>query len=127
VEDYESAPIQSVIDMVDAAIGGISINAASAISSAITPIVSTCFGIYMILMMVNYMRGASSAPVWDVYLRAAGFAVIIGLGMNMGNYANYVVPMVQHMGNDLAQIVSGSVHETGIRAKPFQPITEMNG
>jgi type IV secretion system protein VirB6 len=98
----------SVIGMVDCRVSDVAITASGTISNSIMPIVALCFSIYMILMMVNYMRGGTSSPVWDVYLRAAAFAIIIGLGLQYGNYTAYVVPMVQGIGDDLANAVSGA-------------------
>ena len=80
---------------------------ASAIATAVTPIAAACFGIYIILITVNYLRGAESEPVIDFGLRCAGFAVVIGMGINAANYANYIMPIVTNLGADLGSAVSG--------------------
>lgn len=104
---YGDAPIQAVISAVDSSLATAVNTVAGAISGVITPIAAACFSIYMILITVNYVRGASSEPVWDFWLRMAGFALIIGLGVNYRNYSAHVVPIVTKLGNDLSSLVSG--------------------
>ena len=104
---YGDAPIQTVISTVDTGLASAVNGVAGAISGAITPIAAACFSIYMILITVNYARGASSEPVWDFWLRMAGFALVIGLGINYSNYATYVMPIVKDLGNDLSALVGG--------------------
>ncbi len=72
--------------------------AASAIATTVTPLASICFGIYILLICLNYMRGAETEPVIDFGLRCAGFAVIIGLGLNAANYTSMVIPVVTGVG-----------------------------
>lgn len=67
----------------------------------------------MILICVNYMRGSGTEPVIDFGMRCAGFAVIIGLGLNAGNYAGMVIPIVTGVGEDLALAVSGGTASAG--------------
>ena len=102
------APIQSLITKVDTLIGSVASTAAAGISGVLTPIMGTFFGIYIILICVNFFRGASSAPVWDIYLRAAGFAIIIGIGLSAEGYVNNVIPIIQTLGDDLAKAASGA-------------------
>jgi type IV secretion system protein VirB6 len=111
-----NAPVAAVLKMIDDhLLTGVS-TAAHAISDVITPIAAACFGIYMILIVVHYMRGASAEPVWDFLLRMAGFSIVIGLGLNAGNYVDYVVPMVMGLGNDLAAAVSGGDPNANVTA-----------
>jgi len=109
----KTAPISSVITEIETQIGSMAISASSAIANVITPLVAICFGIYIILIVVDMMRGNSSNPVWDVWMRWVAFAIVIGLGLNMGNYSNYVIPMIQGLGDDLAAAVSGSPSAAG--------------
>jgi type IV secretion system protein VirB6 len=104
----DSAPIMSVIGMMDCRVTEAAEMAAQKISGPISELAAACFGIYIILIMVNYMRGGSSSPVWDVVLRAAGFAIIICLGLNYDNYVHYVMPIIQQTGDELANYISGS-------------------
>jgi type IV secretion system protein VirB6 len=100
-------PIKMVMDKINSSLGDVAITASSAISKEIMPFVGLCFSIYVILTVVNMMRGQSSEPVLDVWMRFLGFAVIIGIGLNMGNYANYVIPMVTSLGDQLANAITG--------------------
>jgi type IV secretion system protein VirB6 len=104
----ESAPLAWLLSEIKSLLNDGMLAAAERISSTVTPIAATCFAIYMILITVNYVRGASSEPVWDFWLRMIGFAIIIGLGLNYTNYAKFVIPMVMEIGNDLAHAVTGA-------------------
>lgn len=106
-EGSEFTPVKMVMDKIDQALGDTAITVSAKISKTIMPAVGFCFGIYVLLIVVNMMRGNSSELVWDVWMRCVGFAVIIGIGLNMGNYANYVIPMVTSLGDDLAAAITG--------------------
>ncbi len=103
----ENAPISWVIHQLNTLVSAGAATTANLIADTITPLVSICFGIYIILIMLNYMRGAEAEPVLDFGLRCASFAVIIGLGINANNYTSLVVPIVTGLGGDLAAAVSG--------------------
>lgn len=109
----EAAPITWLIDEINKIVQTGASSTASSIASAVTPIAAVCFGIYIILITVNYMRGAESEPVIDFGMRCAGFAVVIGIGINAGNYANYVLPIVTGLGDDLANTVTGGTATSG--------------
>jgi type IV secretion system protein VirB6 len=102
-----NAPIAAVMKMIDdSLLTGISA-AAGAISNIVTPIAAACFGIYMILLAMNYARGASSKPVVDFWVKMIGLSIIISLGLKMENYTFHVIPIVLESGSDLAAAVSG--------------------
>ncbi|WP_244126961.1 type IV secretion system protein, partial [Xylella fastidiosa] len=62
---------------------------------------------------LNYMRGAETEPVIDFGIRCAGFAVVIGLGLNAADYTSLVIPMVTGIGSDLASAISGGSANAG--------------
>lgn len=103
----EAAPISWLIQEIHDALASGAASAAAGISTAITPLVAVCFGIYIILITFNYLRGAETEPVLDFGIRCAGFAVVIGLGLNASNYASIVIPIVTGLGGDLANAISG--------------------
>lgn len=98
----ESAPITWLIERIVSVIHSGAASTATNISEVITPLVSTCFGIYVILMMVNYLRGLESEPVFDFFLKIAAWSITIGIGLNATNYVSYVIPIVTGLGDDLA-------------------------
>lgn len=102
----DSAPITWLIGQIDSIVSGGASSTASAIATAVTPLASVCFGIYIILICINYMRGAETEPVIDFGMRIAGFAVIISLGLNAATYTSTVIPIVTGLGSDLASAVS---------------------
>ncbi|NRP55787.1 conjugal transfer protein TrbL [Xylella fastidiosa subsp. pauca 11399] len=109
----ESAPITWLIGEINKIVSSGADAAASAIATTVTPLASICFGIYILLICLNYMRGAETEPVIDFGIRCAGFAVIIGLGLNAANYTNMVIPVVTGVGSDLASAISGGTATAG--------------
>lgn len=109
----ESAPITWLITEINKIISSGAGAAASAIATAVAPLAAVCFGIYIILICINYMRGAETEPVIDFGVRCAGFAVIIGLGLNAGNYTGTIIPIVTGLGGDLASAISGGNASAG--------------
>lgn len=102
----QAAPITWIIGQINQIVSTGANAAAGAVASAVTPIASVAFGIYVILITVNYMRGAESEPVIDLGMRFAGFAIVIGLGLNISNYTSTVIPIVTGLGSDLANAIS---------------------
>ena len=103
----EAAPITWLIAKINEVVSSGAVAAAGNIASTITPLVAACFGIYIILISISYLRGSASEPVIDFGMRCAAFAVVIGLGLNAGNYAAIIIPIVTGVGDDLANAVSG--------------------
>lgn len=109
----EAAPITWLIDQINQIVTSGANAAAGAIASAVAPLAAVCFGVYIILICVSYMKGAESEPVLDFGLRVAGFAVIIGLGLNASVYTSTIIPIVTGLGPDLANAVSGGEVSAG--------------
>lgn len=109
----EAAPITWLIDKINAIVSSGASAVASSLATSITPLVSVFFGIYIILITINYMRGSETEPIIDFGMRCAGFAVVIGLGLNASNYTSIVIPIVTGLGGDLASAVSGGTATAG--------------
>jgi len=103
----EAAPITWLIDQINTIVSSGANSTASAITTTITPLVSVCYGIYMLLICLNYMRGAETEPVIDLALRIASGAVIVGLGLSAATYTSTIIPIVTNLGSDLSAAVSG--------------------
>ncbi len=103
----QSAPITWLINQINTIVASGASSAAGAIATAITPLVSICFGIYVMLITINYLRGAETEPVMDFGMRCVGFAIVISMGLNAANYTSMVIPIVTGLGGDLANAVSG--------------------
>lgn len=109
----ESAPITWLVGEINKIVSSGAGATATAIATAVTPLAAVGFGIYIILICINYMRGAETEPVIDFGVRCAGFAVIIGLGLNAANYTSTVIPIVTGVGSDLASAFSGGSASAG--------------
>lgn len=83
------------------------INSGSAqIISMISPLVSAGFGIYVLLVMVSYLRGQEDLPLVDFLLKACGWMVVLVCGMNIQYYSEYVVPFFNGFGDDIAKAIT---------------------
>lgn len=109
----EKAPITWLIAEISSIVSGGASTVAGGISTAIAPLASVGFGIYIILICINYLRGAETEPVIDFGMRCVGFAVIIGLGLNASNYSSIVIPIVTGLGSDLGNIAGGGSASAG--------------
>lgn len=103
----ESAPLTWIIGKINDIVAAGADTVATGIANGVAPLASACFGIYVILMTVNYMRGAETEPAIDFMLKMASWALIIGLGLNAANYNAVISPIVTGLGTSLANIVSG--------------------
>ena len=102
----EAAPLTWLIGRINEIVSSGAAATATALATTITPLVSICFGIYILMITLSYMRGSESEPVLDFGLRCLGFAVVIGLGLNADNYGAVVIPIVTGLGGDLASAAS---------------------
>lgn len=80
----------------------------SAVISLISPLVASCFSIYMILITVSYWRGNGEEYVLDFWLKMAGVLTWIAFGLNIQYYSQYVVPFFNGVGDDLASALAGT-------------------
>ncbi|MFL9876648.1 TrbL/VirB6 family protein [Paraburkholderia megapolitana] len=78
----------------------------SQIISLISPLVSAAFGIYVLLVLVSYMRGREDLPIVDFLMKAGGWMVVLTCGMNIQYYSQYVVPFFNGFGDDIAKAIT---------------------
>ncbi|WP_169926765.1 type IV secretion system protein [Massilia putida] len=72
----------------------------------ISPLVAACFSLYVTLILFSYLRGEDNdEPVMDFLSRMVGWGAAIVFGMHIDMYNTYVVPFVNHLGDDLAGVV----------------------
>ncbi|MDI1298622.1 type IV secretion system protein [Methylotenera sp.] len=134
----EAAPIQWLILKITTLVGTAVNGVASTLTTTITPLVAVCFGIYIILISVNYMRGAEQEPVMDFLMRFLTFAIVISLGLSYSTYATHIMPIVTDMGSGLAAALTGgsatassldqlALHYLDIINKGFEDATAIHG
>lgn len=109
----QSLPITWLVGRIHDTLLTSATSAASTISAEIMPLVAAGVSIYMILVLLNYLRGAEPEPVMDFAMRLASWAVIIGLGLNAGTYVSTVIPIVTGIGADLANAITGGTSSAG--------------
>ncbi len=76
------------------------------IISLISPLMSVCFCIYVLLILWTYWQGRNDEPINDFLMRMATWAVILTCGMNIQFYTEYVVPFFNGAGEQLAGAVT---------------------
>lgn len=105
--DYLAAPVTTIINRLETAVIDSTSGAAGGIVGVITPLVTACFGIYIMLIVVGYMRGSNSNPVWETWMLILKFALVIGIGLNASNYADNVLPMLKEFGDNISTAIIG--------------------
>ena len=82
---------------------------ATNVISAITPLMSACFLIYLLLITFSYWRGGGlEEPLLDFFTRMIAWVAILTFGMNVTYYTTYVVPFFNGLGDDIATALTGS-------------------
>jgi len=98
----------NMFDGVDMVVSSLISNASVKVIYIISPLVSSCFAIYVMLVMVSYWRGHNSEPVTDFIWRVSSWSIILTFGMNIEYYSNYVVPLFMGIGDDVSRALMGS-------------------
>ena len=84
------------------------INTGSArIIGLISPLMSVCFSIYVLLILWSYWQGRNDEPINDFLMRMATWAFILTCGMNIQFYCTYIVPFLNGLGEQLAGAITG--------------------
>jgi type IV secretion system protein VirB6 len=108
-----NAPIAAVMQMVDDHLLTIVNTVAGVIANQVIPLVVVCFSIYLMIVLASYMRGASAAPISDLWSKLAGIGIITSLGLTINDYVDFVVPIVMNLGNDMVYAISQGTSGVG--------------
>lgn len=74
-------------------------NQTAALISVISPIIIACFGLYLLLIAMSYIKGGAE-PIdlgVDLIYRFIAWAVILGVAINAGTYTSIVVAIVTEL------------------------------
>lgn len=76
----------------------------------VEPIFAICFGIYLLLWVLNYWANPSFTSMGiDFVKKCITWSIVIALAFNAGNYKNYVANPVYNFGTELTEkIISGT-------------------
>jgi len=108
----ESAPITWLIEKCHSLMEKGASTYATTLIGYISPLVASCFSIYLLFVLLNYWRGTETNPVSDYLVRCISMALIIGYGLNADTYTGVVMPVVTGVGSDLASLISGGTVNT---------------
>ena len=109
----EAAPITWLLEQIHSIVATGADATASTIATTIAPLVAACFGIYVLLVTINYMRGGDGDFVWDFGLRMVSWALVIAIGLSATVYSETVIPIVTGIGPELANAVTGGTASAG--------------
>lgn len=89
--------ISDLHNQINTALGTTLANKAGEIINIISPVIMSAFLLYVLLVTISYMKNGSDLIEigGDLIQRFIGWAVIIGLSMNIGNFNDIVVPMAK--------------------------------
>src|ERR1700712_396380 len=102
------AIFQPLMTMFDTTVNQTIVTGSANLISLISPLVAAGLGVYMLLIMASYWRGATDQPVLDFFMRFAAWGLIIPAGLNIQYYTEYVVPFFNGLGDDVAQAITNS-------------------
>lgn len=103
----ESAPISWLLSQIHDLISLTAGKYAAALTGIIMPLVASAFGLYMLLLTLNYWRGGESNPIGEYLVRFSGWSVIIGFGLNADTYNSVILPLVMGIGPEIANAIAG--------------------
>jgi len=133
-----AAPIEWIIQAVTSKLGDTVQKVAVILSAELSDLMMMCFGIYIILIAVNYMRGAAQEPVWDLYIRIVSFAIVIFIFKHVDVYTARIVPIIMDAGKSLGTMIGGgdpdanaldtlAMHYLKIIERDWDYIANLNG
>ena len=85
-------------------------NQTAALISVISPIIIACFGLYLLLIAMSYIKGGAE-PIdlgVDLIYRFIAWSVILGVAINAGTYTSIVVAIVTELPTELGNVISGT-------------------
>ncbi len=97
----------ALIDAFDRGVVATLTHGSAAVISLITPVLMTCFSIYLLLLCLSYWNSGSAIPVGDTIKKVMAWAAIITFGLNVETYTTYVVPFFNGFGDDVARALTG--------------------
>ena len=86
-------------------ISGFALSSASKLIDYIAPTVWTCLGIFVVLYAIMIMTGRIKEYILDGVLRIVRFSIILGIALNVANYAEWFINVFTTGPEELAKAV----------------------
>lgn len=120
------APISSLISYINnmsaTALNGV----AGTMISTIAPFGAVVFGIYMIVLMMSYLRGAESDPVMDFLMKFISWAAVFTYGFNAATYTSEILPIVTGLGESFLKMFGSGANATAMDSLAISVISLVN-
>lgn len=81
------------------------------VMSALEPLLLSCFSVYLLFLFLSYWNGSAEDSIVDFLKKVIAWFVVLAFSLNIGNYNEYVLPIVLNLGDGLSQTFSGSGEE----------------
>ncbi len=98
-----------IFNMIDNVIVANLANGTAKLLTMFSPLLEACFIVYVMFVVYSYWQNASSieGTAIDLMKRIIVWGVILSFGVNLSGYNNLVLPIVNDLGNGMAQAFSG--------------------
>ncbi|MBT1586150.1 type IV secretion system protein [Curtobacterium flaccumfaciens] len=106
--------VTDIVNQFDTVINSALTGKTAEVISIISPVVMAGFILYVLLVVMSYMKNGTdlSEIGGDLIQRMIAWSVIIGLSMNISNFNEVVVPIVNNVPNEISQAISGNTATT---------------
>jgi len=108
------APISSLISYINTITATALNGVAGTMIETISPLGGYCFGIYILLMMWSYMRGAVDDPFQDFLVKFFSWSLVIGYGLNAATYTGEILPIVTGLGETFLKMFGAGADATAM-------------
>lgn len=95
-------PFQEIYTFFETSVTAVIQTGTANMIALISPLVAAGFGLYVMMVLASYWRGGNDDPITDFLFRMIGWGIVITLGLNIDMYQQYVVPLVNGLGDDFA-------------------------
>lgn len=98
----------NVFKRIDTSVQNVITNHIGGMMEIFSPVLISAFTVYVIFTIWAYFDNPLEQVVWDFIKRILGWGVIISFSINIASYSSNVLPIVMHLGDNMAQAFSGS-------------------
>lgn len=106
--------VTDIVNQFDTVINSALTGKTAEVINIISPVIMAGFILYVLLVVMSYMKNGTdlSEIGGDLIQRFIAWSVIIGLSMNISNFNEVVVPIVNNVPNEISQAISGNTATT---------------
>lgn len=115
----------NVFERIDTSVQNVISNHIAGVMGIFSPVLISAFTVYVIFTVWSYFDNPLEQVVWDLIKRILAWGVIISFSINISSYSSNVLPIVMHLGDNMAQAFSGSSTTSSSLDSLVQMLTNM--